>query len=291
MGSTDFVASVAIHRKSRLTTRCVTSAEIKENIDTAGLRTKSSAPCERHVRVDDFRARKTEPERDTASSKPARCPSSRKPDSAWPRQQAETRLRGGAGPFPVAYCTYGTLNAERSNAVLVCHALTGDQYVAEAHPITGKPGWWDADRRPGKAARYRPLLRHLLERAGRMHRHARSDGTEPGDGRALWVELPGHHHRRHGARAGDAARPSRHRPAVLRDRRLDGRDAGARMGVAPQGPRVRRGADRRRGAPHGPEHRLPRGRPPGDHGRPGLARRRLYPSRRHSARAVSASPA
>ena len=42
----------------------------------------------------------------------------------------------------IAYRTYGRLNAERSNAVLVCHALTGDQHVASIHPITGKPGWW-----------------------------------------------------------------------------------------------------------------------------------------------------
>ncbi len=52
--------------------------------------------------------------------------------------------------FPVAYQAYGRLNAEKSNAILVCHALTGDQFVAEQHPVTGKDGWWDLMVGPGK---------------------------------------------------------------------------------------------------------------------------------------------
>ena len=50
----------------------------------------------------------------------------------------------------IAYETYGELAADKGNAVLVCHALTGDQYVASSHPITGKPGWWERMVGPGK---------------------------------------------------------------------------------------------------------------------------------------------
>jgi homoserine O-acetyltransferase/O-succinyltransferase len=61
------------------------------------------------------------------------------------------RLDSGAtlGPFTIAYETYGRLNPDKSNAVLACHALTGDQYLLGAHPVTGKPGWWDLTVGPG----------------------------------------------------------------------------------------------------------------------------------------------
>ena len=76
------------------------------------------------------------------------------PHSLVVRFGMDQPLRLDAGielaPFQIAYQTYGKLNTERSNAVLICHALTGDQHVANVHPVTQKPGWWETMVGPGK---------------------------------------------------------------------------------------------------------------------------------------------
>jgi homoserine O-acetyltransferase len=76
------------------------------------------------------------------------------PRSKVVRFGADKPLRLDAGidlsPYQIAYQTYGELNAAKSNAILICHALTGDQHVFNTHPVTGKPGWWDSIIGPGR---------------------------------------------------------------------------------------------------------------------------------------------
>src|SRR6201995_1353498 len=76
------------------------------------------------------------------------------PSSLVARFGADQPLKLDCGidlaPFQIAYQTYGTLNADRSNAILVCHALTGDQHVFNTHPVTGKAGWWETMVGPGR---------------------------------------------------------------------------------------------------------------------------------------------
>ena len=56
---------------------------------------------------------------------------------------------GTLSPFKIAYKSWGKLNSDKSNAILVCHALTGDQYARGKNPLTGKDGWWPKMIGPG----------------------------------------------------------------------------------------------------------------------------------------------
>ncbi len=60
-------------------------------------------------------------------------------------------VSGGVIPeYDLVYETYGTLNADASNAILICHALSGNHHVAGFHEGDEKPGWWDTYVGPGK---------------------------------------------------------------------------------------------------------------------------------------------
>ena len=90
----------------------------------------------------------------------------------------------------VAYQTYGTLNAARSNAVLVCHALTGDQHVANENPVTGKPGWWEIMIGPGlpiDTDRFFVVCANVL---GGCLGTTGPASTNPRNGRAYGLDLP-----------------------------------------------------------------------------------------------------
>jgi homoserine O-acetyltransferase/O-succinyltransferase len=94
------------------------------------------------------------------------------------------------GPFSIAWQTYGRLNADRSNAILVCHALTGDQYVAETHPVTGKPGWWQSmvgDGLPLDTSRYFIICSNVL--GGCMGTSGPRD-LDPATGRPYGLTFP-----------------------------------------------------------------------------------------------------
>jgi homoserine O-acetyltransferase len=116
------------------------------------------------------------------------------PQSLVVRFPADQPLITDAGlavsPLSIAYQTYGTLNPERSNAVLVCHALTGDQHVANVHPLTGKPGWWAAMVGPGKpidTERYFVICSNVV---GGCMGTTGPASTNPATGHAYGLELP-----------------------------------------------------------------------------------------------------
>ena len=125
-----------------------------------------------------------------------------------------------------------------------------DLWRTQCRSLQRHPGLPCADRRPAcrqcasghrqtrlvgnhgrsrPSARHRQLLHHLLERDRRLHGLDRAGLDQSRHRQGVGAGFSDHHHSRHGARAGHADRSPRHRDAVLRGRRLDGRHAGAAM--------------------------------------------------------------
>jgi homoserine O-acetyltransferase/O-succinyltransferase len=119
-----------------------------------------------------------------------------------PQAARGSALRFGAGepltldcgrtlsPFTIAYMTYGELNAARSNTILVCHALSGDQFASGTHPVTGRPGWWETMVGPGKAIdtdRYFVLCPNVI--GGCMGTTGPAE-TDPATGKPYALDFP-----------------------------------------------------------------------------------------------------
>ena len=97
---------------------------------------------------------------------------------------------GALAPVEIAYETYGTSNPDASNAILVCHALTGDQHLASPHPRTGKPGWWARMVGPGKPIdtdRYLVVCANVL---GSCMGSSGPASTNPATGSAYGMAFP-----------------------------------------------------------------------------------------------------
>ena len=148
-------------------------------------------------------------------------------------KQAEIRgpftLESGAvlPGVTIAYETYGKLNREKTNAILICHALSGDAHVAGVHEGDDKPGWWDAVVGPGKAFdtdRYYVICSNVL---GGCKGSTGPSSINPATNKALWCCFSRYYPPRHGQCPETSSRPSRHYRTLRSRRRVDGRHAGA----------------------------------------------------------------
>jgi homoserine O-acetyltransferase/O-succinyltransferase len=93
--------------------------------------------------------------------------------------------------FELVYETYGELNADRSNVVLVCHALSGHHHAAGYHSVDDrKPGWWDACIGPGKPIDTKRFHVVSLNNLGGCHGSTGPTTIDPVSGRAYGPDFP-----------------------------------------------------------------------------------------------------
>jgi homoserine O-acetyltransferase len=99
---------------------------------------------------------------------------------------------GGTPPgYEIAYETYGRLNASKSNAVLVCHALSGNHHAAGLHtPQDRKPGWWDKLVGPGKPIDTQRFFVVCSNNLGGCHGSTGPSSVNPANGRTWGPDFP-----------------------------------------------------------------------------------------------------
>ena len=90
----------------------------------------------------------------------------------------------------IAYRTYGRLNADRTNAVLIAHALTGDQHAVGRHPVTNKPGWWEAMIGPGRPVDTDRMFVLVANVLGGCMGTTGPTATDPATGAAYGLDFP-----------------------------------------------------------------------------------------------------
>ena len=93
--------------------------------------------------------------------------------------------------FELVYETYGKLNAAASNAVLICHALSGNHHAAGRHaPEDAKPGWWDSCIGPGKPVNTCRFFVVSPNNLGGCHGSTGPASLDPATGRVFGAEFP-----------------------------------------------------------------------------------------------------
>ena len=86
--------------------------------------------------------------------------------------------------------TYGELNADASNAILICHALSGHHHAAGFHEGDRKPGWWDSAIGPGKAIDTRRFFVVSLNNLGGCHGSSGPNSVNPATGEPYGPDFP-----------------------------------------------------------------------------------------------------
>ena len=93
--------------------------------------------------------------------------------------------------YELVYETYGTLNRDASNAVLICHALSGHHHAAGYHSMDDKrPGWWDTCIGPGKVIDTNRFYVVCLNNLGGCHGSSGPSSINPETGQSWGPDFP-----------------------------------------------------------------------------------------------------